>query len=117
IDNNFADDCFIDDVFAREKMSSTAFQNVAVPHSLGNNARKSFISIALFQEPILWDNKEIQMVILIGVNNDTRKIFSQIFDGLIEVVTNSNCFAELIQSTDYSSFTDKLIKYIDEIEE
>lgn len=117
IDNNFADDCFIDDVFAREKMSSTAFQNVAVPHSLGNNARKSFISIALFQEPILWDNKEIQMVILIGVNNDTRKIFSQIFDGLIEVVTNSNCFTELIQSTDYSSFTDKLIKYIDEIEE
>ncbi len=117
IDNNFADDCFIDDVFAREKMSSTAFQNVAVPHSLGNNARKSFISIALFQEPILWDNKEIQMVILIGVNNDTRKIFSQIFDGLIEVVTNSNCFTELIQSTDYASFTDKLIKYIDEIEE
>ncbi|MEF9892953.1 MAG: PTS sugar transporter subunit IIA [Anaerorhabdus sp.] len=117
IDNNFADDCFIDDVFAREKMSSTAFQNVAVPHSLGNNAKKSFISIALFQEPILWDNKEIQMVILIGVNNDTRKIFSQIFDGLIEVVTNSNCFTELIQSTDYAIFTDKLIKYIDEIEE
>lgn len=117
IENNFADSSFLRDVFEREKMSSTAFQNVAVPHSLGNNAKRSFISVALFKEPIVWDTKEIQMVILIGVHSDTRNVFSQIFDGLVEIVSEPKYLNELILSSSYEEFINKLINFIDDLKD
>ena len=38
---DYADASFTTDVFAREHMSSTAFEDAAVPHSLASNAKKS----------------------------------------------------------------------------
>lgn len=116
ISYSFAVDTFTADVFARENMSSTAYQNVAVPHSLGNSAKKSFISVALYKDGLQWDTKSVQLVLLLGVDSETRKLFSQIFDGLIEVITNTNCLSELIACEDYNSFIDKLAKFMDELE-
>lgn len=82
----YAQDTLFDDVMAREKMSSTAFSNIAVPHSLLQNAKTSFISIVISEEKINWGNHDVQMIALIGVNKDSRKIFSQVFDEIIDIL-------------------------------
>ena len=47
-------------VFAREHMSSTAFEDAAVPHSLASNAKKSFISVVLCPQGMEWGTHEVQ---------------------------------------------------------
>lgn len=43
-------------------------------------------------------------------------VFLEIFEGLIEVITNTNCLSELIACEDCNSFIDKLAKFMDELE-
>ncbi len=51
---NYTGNDFYNDVLNREALSSTAFHDIAVPHSLtAQSAHKSFISIALFNDGIL----------------------------------------------------------------
>ena len=89
---------------AREKMSSTAFHDVAVPHSLTKSANLSFVSIVISEEPIPWDNHFVHIVALIGVNEDSRKVFSEVFDALIDILSDPYSVKELIQSNNFHSF-------------
>lgn len=68
-------------------MSSTAFGNVAVPHSLVKDTNTSFISIAISEKPIPWGKNEVNIIAMIGVNDDSRKIFAEIFDSLIDILS------------------------------
>ena len=68
-------------------MSSTAFEDAAVPHSLGDNAKKSFISVVLCPDGMQWGVHEVHIVTLLGVHDDSRQIFAQIFDQLIEILS------------------------------
>ncbi len=56
-------------VIAREHMSSTAFDNVAIPHSLSRNAKHNFISIAINPPPIQWSQEHnVRLIILIVIS-------------------------------------------------
>src|SRR5699024_12679762 len=63
---------FIKDVIKREKMSSTAFNNiVAVPHSLHMDASSSCISIYIPEHPIKWGNSDnIRLIALIAMDKN-----------------------------------------------
>lgn len=109
----FADDSLSKDVLAREQMSSTAFQDVAVPHSLSKNAKSSFISIALSEKGIQWDNNLVHIVALIGVNEDSRKMFSEVFDELVDILSEPANVKRLIASNDFTSFIMNIMKMMD----
>lgn len=100
----YAKPSLYEDVMAREKMSSTAFHDVAVPHSLTKSANLSFVSIVISEEPIPWDNHFVHIVALIGVNEDSRKVFSEVFDALIDILSDPYSVKELIQSNNFHSF-------------
>lgn len=106
---NYADDSLCSDIIAREQMSSTAFHNVAVPHSLTKSAKKSFISIAINEKPMQWGEHSIQMIAMIGVNEDSRKIFSEVFDELIEILSEPMNVKVLIQSRTFHEFISNLM--------
>ena len=97
---------FYDDVLNRESLSSTAFHDIAVPHSLTTkNAHKSFISIALFNQGILWsENKTVHVVALIGINDHSRKIFSKFFDQIIQMFDHPSNIQSLLSSQNFEAF-------------
>lgn len=98
----YADQSFISDVLTREKLSSTSFHNgVAIPHALHPNARKSFIAFLLLDSPILWDQDEVSIVILIGISYDQRKSFRQIFNHLVELLSRPAVVQKLASITEY----------------
>lgn len=112
----YADASFTSDVFAREHMSSTAFEDAAVPHSLGSNAKKSFISVVLCPQGMEWGTHQVHIVTLLGVHDDTRKLFAQIFDHLIEILSEPSFLNELITCQDYNTFIQKLKQYMNAVD-
>ena len=105
---NYAKNSFYEDVMAREKMSSTAFDDVAVPHSLSKSANASFISIVISDQPIPWGDAEVHIVALIGIHEDSRKIFSEIFDEIINILSEPVHVKELLQVTDFKDFINRI---------
>lgn len=105
---NYAEDSLFEEVMSREKLSSTAFSNVAVPHSLSKNANTSFISIALSEKPIKWGNHNVHIIALIGISSDSRKLFSEVFDEIIDILSEPAHVSELIKCNDFNDFINKI---------
>ena len=51
---DYVDTHFKDEVLEREKMSSTAFGNFAIPHAMKMHANKTGINILISENPISW---------------------------------------------------------------
>lgn len=111
----YTESSFYEDVLAREKMSGTAFHDVAVPHSLSKSAHTSFISIAISEDPLSWGNHQVHMIAMIGVNEDSRKLFAELFDALIEILSEPANIKELIKAVDFDDFMEILKRLMDTI--
>ncbi len=103
---NYTGKDFYDDVLNREALSSTAFHSIAVPHSLtAKSTHKSFISIALFDKGLLWsENKYVHIVAIIGINDNSRKIFSKFFDQLIHIFDNPAHIQKILNTNNFDEF-------------
>lgn len=108
VSKSLTDSDFHETVMSREHMSSTAFYDVAIPHTLSKNVRQTFISAALFEKGVPWDGQTVHMVLLIGINDESRKVFSQIFDELIEILSDPSNVKELTGAADFQHFIDAL---------
>jgi lichenan operon transcriptional antiterminator len=115
INLGYANQSLTENVLQREALSDTAFYNVAVPHSVGDDALKSFLSFAIFEEPLQWGDKHVSIVLLIGINNDSRKVFTEVFDLVVEILSEGKIVKELALSSDYKDFFQSLITYIEKI--
>lgn len=83
VENNYTDDRFLNSVFEREKLSSTAFGNYAIPHSLKIIAKKTTISVVLSKKPIKWDNTNVNFIFLLCVNQNDKDKFRELFSSII----------------------------------
>lgn len=110
ISHGFAQDSLTENVWERENLSDTCFNGVAIPHSLREDVLTGFLSFALFDTPIQWGERSVYIVLLIGVNKDSRKAFTSVFDGLVEVLSDIQNVKKLAAAADYDDFLEKLIQ-------
>lgn len=105
IDLGYANPEFYEEVEQREKMSPTSFGNlVAVPHSLKHNAYKSFISVVINEKPMKWGTQYVNIIVLIGISETDRSTFRDVFDILIEILSEPKNIQKLINCNDYDEF-------------
>ena len=104
---------YLNDVFYRENISSTAFNQIAVPHTLTMNANQTMISIALFDKPFDWGGKKISIVFMFAIHPEDRKMFHFIFDNLISLLLNDENVRLLKDCENYAEFIET-IPYIKE---
>ena len=87
---------FENSVIEREKASPTCFTNhVAIPHAITQHAKRSFISITTFDKPQTWSNKQVSLVILIGIAYPDRKMFRSVFNNLVNRVKDDTFVAKI----------------------
>lgn len=97
-------------LYQREKMSSTAFGRIAIPHSLDMSSNKSRGFIVINPHGIKWsDNNEVYLVIALAIDPNNKQLFRNVFDELSDIVTDINNVSELIKCKDYSEFIIKLV--------
>ena len=103
---------FYDLVIAREKIVTTELQTgFAIPHPLGRSAaERSFFAVCVLKNPIRWDTKRIQIVLLSYVNGALENQ-DQFYDIFSHLVTEKEYEAELVRKPYYDTFV-RIVKKI-----
>lgn len=104
LEHGYVDAHFETEVLEREEMSSTGFQNFAIPHALKMNAIKTGMSIYLCNPPTDWHGTPVSLVILLCFNREERYIFNEIFEPLTMILTDSSNLKKALTMPDYESF-------------
>lgn len=109
----FVDESFEANILAREQMSSTAFYNFALPHAMKMNAKKTGINVLISENPILWNDRQVHMVMMLSFNRNERYIFNEIYDPITMILTNKENMQKIIQAKDYKDFIHLLASSLD----
>lgn len=101
---------FENKVLEREKLSSTAFGSVAIPHTIDYDAKKSQWFIYINPKGIKWGNQLVYLIIALASSQKDEKKFRQVFDELSEVIIDDNKVSKLTACNTYQEFVDEIIK-------
>jgi len=100
----YVHDAFEDEVRERERMSSTAFDLFAIPHAMKMHEPKTGMNILILENPIDWDGKPVQLVMMLCFNKNERYIFNEIFEPLTMILTEKENLKTVLKCRDYTSF-------------
>lgn len=97
-------------VLEREQFSSTAFFNeLAIPHALNCEAKKSFFSIVINDQKINWGNKKINIICLFGINSSNeKKGFRLFFEKIINIFSDIENIKKMKKTKNYLDFINLL---------
>lgn len=110
VEKDLIDKGFMDDVFLREHTSSTVFTNyLAVPHTISCYSKKSFICVVHNDNPISWNGKQINFILLIGIAEGDMKMFRGVFDKIVDAFSSVDITKELLSTDTYEQFIEELI--------
>lgn len=113
VKQGYVDADFELEIHAREQLSSTAFQDFAIPHAMKMHAHKTGIHVLISEAPIVWKEKRVQIVLMLCFNRDERFIFNEIFEPLTMILSNRENIKRLIQADGYETFIDLLTQLIE----
>lgn len=95
---------FEETVMERENAASTAFSQIAIPHSIRMNAIKTSIAVIIDKNGIPWDRTSVNLVLLFAVNYVDRSSFSQLYESLFSIFDNPDTIQQLIQAESLDHF-------------
>ncbi len=109
----YVEEDFVRDVHAREAASSTAFTDcLAVPHSIGAYAKRSFIAVLHNDAPIAWGSHSVKFVLLIGIAEQDMAMFRGAFDIIVETFMSVDRTAALLRTGRYEEFVEAFLRAI-----
>lgn len=108
VDSGFADRPYIDKVFEREEMSSTAMGAFAMPHTVGLIGKHSRISVLISKKPIQWQDTQVNLVLMLCFSPAERSSFNTVFDRVAGSLIEPSNIRRLLECTSYEAFVDAL---------
>lgn len=102
---------FYEDVLKREEAASTAFGNIAVPHSMKMNAERTGIALALSKQGIQWDKQLVHVVLLITIHEQESHLFRKLYEALILLFSQESILEQMRQCITFSEFERLLRTY------
>ena len=104
IKDNIVSNDYLLKVMERENMSSTCYGKIAIPHSLKPCATKNGIAVAISKEPIRWNDKNVNIVILLAVSMKEGVAFGDIYNKLVASLYDEMIVEELIDCANFNDF-------------
>ena len=93
---------FVEQIRNREALSSTELDNrIAIPHPLHTENIPNFIAIARLSRPILWDTKQVQLVLMIcnnGISNPW------LYTKITHILQDAEISQKLLSAKDFDAF-------------
>lgn len=103
---------FKEEVLKRERISSTAFGNFAIPHAMKMYANKTGINIIISDQPIQWSDKSVNLVIMMCFNKNERYMFNEIYEPITMILSESENVKKILTSKDYDEFIQNLVNLL-----
>ena len=113
INQGFGNNHFDKEIQKRESMASTAFGDVAIPHTLEMDAKKTGILIINSKEGIQWDqNNKCHLIFMIAVAKNDVKMFGNLLQALISVLSINKNVNILKKKSNFEEFKLELINLL-----
>lgn len=112
IDNGYAGLEFENQIYEHEKVAPSAYKNIAIPHPLStetNYVEISAIVIYISKKPILWADKEVNMIVMLCLKKEDYPKFKDVFNLITNILTCENSFNKLVEKPDYETFINSLV--------
>lgn len=110
VNEKVAPEDFKENVLARERMSSTAFNNIAIPHTFKMNALQSKMYIIVSERAISWGKKDfVNLVFLFAISEQDKQIFYNVFEILSLLFANEENTLEAVNKKNFADFINFLL--------
>lgn len=106
----FAD--FGERLLERERMASSVYGDIAMPHPVDMDARRTAVSVALFPKGISWDGSVVYLVVMLAIRRADRAFFRDIFDHIAGVLSSPGAVRAIARAHDYEGFIEALLSYV-----
>lgn len=101
---------YVEDVLSREKNYPTNIgKYFVIPHPLATFARKTTISVAVLEKPIIVNDKEIELIFLLAIENKMNEDVNLILEFFKKLAPDKNKLNSLIKSKNKEEFMKKII--------
>ena len=108
----YVDNTFKKDVLEREKMSSTAFGSFAIPHAMKMYAQKTGINILISENPIPWNDKSVNLIIMMCFNKSERYMFNEIYEPITMILSEAENVKKVLAARTYEEFIDTMVSLL-----
>lgn len=112
IDKNFAPNEFLTHIINREKLTSTAFNNVSVPHQFFTETMRTGTNILISKEGIHWKNNLVHIVLMVCIKNEDKKNFAFLYEALLNLFTQDDIVQIVKNSISFEDFKNKVLLFI-----
>ena len=87
---------------------------VAIPHSFRFDAKKTGVSVVLFDKPVEWDeDTRVKAVLLFAIAPNGIQLFHNVFDNLVVLLTSRKNLDAVAQSKTYEEFLQNMVDCIE----
>jgi len=111
--DGYVDKDFDDAIVEREKYSSTAFGQIAVPHPIKMTAHKTGLFVMINDKPILWGKHEVNVILLFAINKNDWEVFSDVLDTLVALMLEIENLNKVMQCNTYEEFVDVVVSLVE----
>ena len=108
----YVNSSFKQEVLDREQISSTAFGNFAIPHAMKMYAKKTGINIIISNNPIPWNDRSVNLVIMMCFNKNERYMFNEIYEPITMILSESENVKKILTSKDYNDFIKNMVEML-----
>lgn len=105
----FVDSAFREKLYERERLSSSVYTNIALPHPIDPCAISTAIAVSIHPSPINWNGNKVHVVFMLAIHEEDRILFRDIFDLVTETLLNKKNFQTLLNTKSYEDFIKFLI--------
>lgn len=105
IDQALVDETFIEAVYKREQIASTAFGNfVAIPHPITPKTDQTFVSVCTLKKPIDWNGTLVQIIFLLCVKKNSQEDLQEMYDLLGKIIENKTLVQNILKAKMFEDF-------------
>ena len=103
---------FKEEVIERENMSSTSFNNLAIPHSMKMSADKTGLFVIINDKPTPWGHNKVNLIMMLTINRLDRALFNEVYENLTMILTEAEAMNKVLQAKNYDDFINTLVEYL-----
>ncbi len=110
IEKDYVNNHFKTEILERESMSSTSFNNLAIPHSMKMNAYKTGMFIIINDKPTSWGLNKVNLIMMLVINKFDRSLFNEVYENLTMILTEPEAMNRVLHAKNYDEFINILVQ-------
>ena len=104
----YVSDLFESEILERDQISSTSFDNFAIPHAMKMHEKKTGISIRINKEPIDWNGNNVELVMMLCFNRNDRYLFNELFEPISMILVDPDNMSKVLKAKSAKEFIEIL---------